>query len=57
MNSIDSKEDLIESELNGSDNDSITRPGPSDYSEWVNKGNDRGYGVSEVVLGVACGIS
>ena len=57
MNSSDSKEDLIESELNGSDNDSITRPGPSDYSEWVNKGNDRGYGVSEVVLGVACGIS
>ena len=35
MNSIDSKEDLIESELNGSDDDSITRPGPSDYSDRV----------------------
>ena len=33
IDSQDSKEELIDSELNGSDQDSVTRPGPSDYSD------------------------
>ena len=35
IDSQDSKEELIESELNSSDQDSVTRPGPSDYSDQI----------------------